>query len=254
MHRRHRVVARWCAGRLARHRCPGRRPGGKLRQAPLRREGFRPAHPRPWRPARPAGRAAGRCAGCGTAGVDRGTWSSAVGMNESRRAPSPSWAAPAASAPRPCSCWPPRPSASASGRWSAAATSQLLAEQAIAPGRRAGGHRRCRLPCRAARGAGRHRRAGRGRRRSGGRGRRAGGRLDHGGDHRRRRPGADAGRDPPRQVRRAGQQGGAGLRRRGDAARGARGRRHAAAGRFRAQRDLPVAWPTATAARSSRSC
>ena len=72
------------------------------------------------------------------------TWSSAVAMNDPRHAPSPSWAAPAASAPRPCSCWPPRPSASASGRWSAAATSPLLAEQAIAAARRTCRHRRCR--------------------------------------------------------------------------------------------------------------
>ena len=41
---------------------------------------------------------------------------------------------------------------------------------------------------------------GRGRRRGGGRGRVAAGGLDHGGDHRRGRPGADAGRHPPRRV------------------------------------------------------
>ena len=55
-------------------------------------------------------------------------------------------------------------------------------------------------------------------------------------------------------CRGSGQQGGIGLRRRGDAARGARGRRHAAAGRLRAQRDLPGAGGRQPLRRSRRSC
>ena len=63
---------------------------------------------------------------------------------------------------------------------------------------RAGGDRRSRLLRRAAPGAGGHRHRHRRRARGGGRGRRPAGRLDHGRDHRRRRPRRHARRDPPR--------------------------------------------------------
>ena len=106
---------------------------------------------------------------------------------------------------------------------------------------RARGDRRSALATPSCAGPGRHRHRQRRGRGSGGGGRRAAGRLDHGGDHRRRRARGDPRRDQPGRLRGSGQQGGAGLRRRGHAARGARGRRHAAAGRFRAQRDLPGA-------------
>ncbi len=114
-----------------------------------------------------------------------------------------------------------------------------LAEQAIVAPRRPCGDRRGGRAGRSAGAAGRHRHPRLGRPRGGVRGGRRAGRLDHGGDHRRRRAGADPGRDPAGRRRGARQQGGAGLRRRRHAARGGRGGRHAAAGRFRAQRDLP---------------
>ena len=90
-------------------------------------------------------------------------------------------------------------------------------------------------------GARRHRhRSGR-RRGSTGRSRAAPGRLGDGGDRRRRRAEADACRDRARRHCRARQQGMPRLRRRPVHARGRQGRRHRAAGRFRAQRHLPGA-------------
>ena len=65
-------------------------------------------------------------------------------------------------------------------------------------------------------------------------------RRGDGGHRRRRRPGRLPGRRAGRQAAAAGQQGGAGGRRRAVHARGARGRRHAAADRQRAFGDLPV--------------
>ena len=69
---------------------------------------------------------------------------------------------------------------------------------------------------------------------------RAAGRWGDGGDRRRSRARADPGGDPARRDRRARQQGGAGLRRQAGHARGRALRRHAAAGRQRAQCDLAV--------------
>ena len=54
------AVAARAGRRRPRHRCAGRRSVGKLRQAAPGGEGFRPSHPRPWRPVRPARRRAGR--------------------------------------------------------------------------------------------------------------------------------------------------------------------------------------------------
>ena len=177
--------------------CAGRRSVGKLRQAAPGGEGFRPSHPRPWRPVRSPRRRAGRGAGGGPAGAHPRTWSSSLAMTP---------------APR---------SVTVLGSTGSVGTQtvELLAAHARAvpgprPGRRpqchaAGraGHRaegRPRGDCRpgrlrrAAPGAVRHRH--RHRRRPGGRGGgcRAAGRLDHGGDHRRRRPRRHARRDQPR--------------------------------------------------------
>ena len=65
-------------------------------------------------------------------------------------------------------------------------------------------------------------------------------RPDHGGDRRLRRARADHGGDRAGRHGRARQQGSAGFGRRGDDRGGRAARRDAAAGRFRAQRDLPV--------------
>ena len=237
---RRRALASSIDRRRAWGRCAGRRSVGKLCQASLAGEGFGPSHPWPRRAVRSPRWRARRGAGCRPAGAHPGTWSSSVAMT---------------SAPR---------SVTVLGSTGSVGTQtvQLLAGRAgTLPGPRPGrrpqrtaagrtghraergsrGDRRSRQLRRTAPGAGRHRH----RHRGGPRGRRgscrAAGRLDHGGDHRRRRPCRDPGRDQPRRLRGPGQQGGAGLRRRGHAARGARGRCHAAAGRLRAQRDIPGA-------------
>ena len=244
------VRAHPARGRRHRRRGADRRPAGKRSEAALRREGFGPADPRPWRPARPARRPAHRRPGGGTAGGGRlGRGVECMAMKTVTVLGSTG--SIGTQTVELLAADPQRYPRRRPGRRAQRRPAGRAGARAARPPRR---HRRPRRPRGPGRGAGRQRHRGRLRRRGGGRGGRAGRRLDHGRHHRRGRPALDARRHPPRPIGGAGQQGGAGLRRRGHAARRARCTAPPCCRSIPSTTPSSSRWPTATAARSSRSC